>query len=174
MIAIAALAALVFAPMLLELQLSRGNERRLRANGAIEPSDDVYVLMAWAYPVSFAAMLGEGAIRGLPPPPVIAAGALVFGAAKAIKYWAIWTLGRRWTFRVLVTPGAPLVASGPYAHFHHPNYIGVMGELVGVALLGGAPLSGTLAIAGFAWLLRRRIAIENRALGRDQHTSGGV
>jgi methyltransferase len=174
MTAIAVLAILVFAPMLAELQRSRANERALRARGAVEPRGDVYALMAWAYPVSFAAILAEGASRGLPPTPVLAAGALLFVAGKAIKYWAISTLGPRWTFRVLVTPGAPLVTGGPYAWLRHPNYIGVMGELLGVALLAGAPVSGALAVAGFAWLLRRRISVEDRALGRDQHAPGGV
>ena len=48
------LSALVLAAvglmMLVELQLSRSNERRLRSAGAIEPPDDVYPVMKVAYP----------------------------------------------------------------------------------------------------------------------------
>ena len=171
---LAVLAVLVFAPMLLELRLSRANERVLRMRGAIEPRDDVYRTMAWGYPASFAVMLAEGAVRGLPPWPLFYGGVLLFAAGKAIKYWAMAVLGPRWTFRVLVTPGAPLVTAGPYARLRHPNYVGVIGELLGVALASGAQMSGPLALAGFLWLLRRRIAIEDRALGRDQRASRGV
>jgi methyltransferase len=29
------------------------------------------------------------------------------------RYWVLATLGRRWTTRVIVLPGAPLIESGP-------------------------------------------------------------
>lgn len=166
--------AIVAVLMLAELWLSRSNERALRAQGASEPADGVYPTMAWAYPASFLAMGLEGASAGPPSDVVFAAGLAVFVAAKAIKYWAITSLGRRWTFRVLVLPGVPLVTRGPYAWLRHPNYVGVLGELIGVALLVYAPVTGLIATAGFALLLRHRIAIEDRALGRDQPDQRGV
>jgi methyltransferase len=168
------LVPIVFLLMLAEQRLSRANERSLRAQGAFEPRDDVYRVMAWSYPASFLLMALEGAIVGPPPEIVFAAGVLVFAAAKAIKYWAIASLGPRWTFHVLVLPGAPLVARGPYAWLRHPNYVGVMGELVGVALALGAPVTGIVTTIGFSYLLRQRIAVENRALGRDQPSAKGV
>lgn len=163
-----AVAGAAFAAMLGELYLSRRNERALRAAGAEEPPHDVYRAMAWAYPVSFAAMAVEGALAGPEPGGTTALGAAVFAAAKGIKYWAVASLGARWSFRVLVLRDAPLVTSGPYACLRHPNYVGVIGELVGMALLVGAPVAGTVATCGFAWLLRRRIAVEDEALGRRQ------
>lgn len=165
---------IVFVLMLAELWLSRSNERALRAQGASEPPDDVYPTMAWAYPVSFLAMGLEGAIVGPAPRVLFVLGVALFVVAKAIKYWAIASLGPRWTFRVLVPPGAHLVTRGPYAWLRHPNYLGVIGELVGVALLVCAPITGLMATAGFAHLLRHRIAIEDRALGRDQGDQRGV
>jgi methyltransferase len=164
----------VFLLMLAEWQLSWTNERALRTHGAFEPQDDVYPTMAWAYPVSFLAMGIEGLIAGSPPRGVMVTGLVVFVAAKAIKYWAMASLGSRWTFRVLVLPGAPLVTRGPYAWLRHPNYVGVVGELLGVSLIVGAAVTGALAVAAFVWLLRRRIVIENRALGRDQAVRKGV
>lgn len=156
--------AVVFVLMLAELRLSRRNERALRARGAVEPSGDVYRTMAWAYPVGFVAMAIEGALAGRSPGAATAVGALVFCSGKALKYWAVSSLGPRWTFRVLVVPGGTLVKTGPYALMRHPNYLGVMGELVGVALLVGAAVTGVLAAIGFGYVLRRRIAIEERAL----------
>jgi len=160
--------------MLGEAWLSRSNERALRAQGAFEPADDVYPTMAWAYPASFLAMGLEGAIAGPAPDALFVLGVVVFVAAKAIKYWAIASLGPRWTFRVLVPPSAHLVTRGPYAWLRHPNYVGVIGELIGVALIVYAPVTGLIATAGFALLLRHRIAIEDRALGRDQRDQRGV
>jgi methyltransferase len=81
--------------------------------------------------------------------------------------WAISTLGVRWTFRVLVIPDAPLVTSGPYRLLRHPNYAAVIGEIIGIAVILRAPVTGLLALAGFGTLLIRRIAVEDRALGRQ-------
>ena len=106
-------------------------------------------------------------MRGPAPAGALAAGLLLFGLAKALKMWAIASLGERWSFRVLVLPGRALVTSGPYRWLRHPNYVAVAGELAGVALTVWAVLTGPLALAGFIALLRRRIAIEERALGRQ-------
>ena len=154
--------------MLGESLVSRANERRLRAMGAGEPPGDVYSLMAWTYPLAFVAMGVEGAIWGPDPGPITLAGCAIFLAAKALKFWAIASLGTRWTFRVLVLPDAPLITRGPYAWVRHPNYVGVIGEFAGFALLVGAPVAGMLAAAGFGVLLWRRIAVEERALGLRQ------
>ena len=37
--------------------------------------------------------------------------------------------GERWTTRIIVLPGAPLVTSGPYRYLSHPNYAVVVGEI---------------------------------------------
>lgn len=147
--------------------LSRFNERQLRLRGAVEPPDDVYRTMQWAYPASFVLMGIEGAMRGPAAAEVLGAGLLVFGAAKALKVWAISSLGVRWSYRVLVLPDAPLVTAGPYRWMRHPNYLSVIGELAGVALTVWAPITGAIALVGFGVLMRARIRIEDRALGRQ-------
>ena len=70
--------------------------------------------MQIAYPGCFVAIVGEACIREMPLGPSFIAGACLFTLAKTLKYWAIATLGPRWTFRVLVPPGQPLIAGGPY------------------------------------------------------------
>lgn len=159
-----------FLMMLGEALLSRVNERALRARGAVEPPDDVYRTMQWAYPGAFLAMGVEGALVGPAPGTWTLAGAALFGLAKVLKYWAIASLGPRWTFRVLVPPAAPVVTRGPYAWLRHPNYVAVVGELLAFALMVGARAVGPVALVGFAAILRRRIAVENRALGRQSVT----
>jgi len=158
------LASVVFGTMLVEARRASRNERRQRGRGGIEPPDDVYRMMRWAYPLGFAAMLVEGALRGSPPPAIVTAGLALFALAKLVKWWAILSLGPFWTFRVIVVPGTSLIRSGPYRWLRHPNYVGVVGEFAGVALAAGAWLSGVAAITGFGWLLYRRIRVEERAL----------
>jgi len=154
----------VFAFMLVEAGRASRNERAQRSRGGIEPKRDVYAFMQVAYPGVFLAMLAEGLLRPAPSSGVLAAGALVFMAGKLLKWWAIVTLGPCWTFRVIVVPGSSAVHRGPYRFMRHPNYIGVLGELVGVALLAGAPVAGPLGTLLFAGLIALRVRVENRAL----------
>ena len=154
----------VIAIMLVETRYSRRNEAALRLRGAAEPPDDVYRTMQWAYPLAFVAMAAEGALAGPEPGAATVAGAATLVAAKALKYWAIASLGQRWTFRVLILPGAPLVATGPYAFLRHPNYVAVVGELAGMALLVGARVTGPLGTLLFGWLMWQRIRVEDGAL----------
>jgi methyltransferase len=98
---------------------------------------------------------------------LLVAGLVVFGLAKALKLWAVRSLGERWSFRVLVLPGRALVAGGPYRWMRHPNYLAVLGEMAGVALTVWAPVTGPIALVAFGLLMWRRIGIEDRALGRE-------
>jgi methyltransferase len=66
---------------------------------------------------------------------------------------------------VLVLPGAALVSTGPYAWIRHPNYVAVFGEIAGFALIVGARLSGVISLLAFGILVRKRIAVEEAALG---------
>ena len=161
---VALLLALAFLPMALEARLAASHDRALRSAGAAEPKDDVLPLMQVAYPAAFLAMAFEAWARRAQPNQWFIAGAVVFALAKAIKYWAIATLGERWTFRVLVPPNSMRIASGPYRFMRHPNYLGVMGELAGMALMARAPIAGSLSVVIFGILIAGRIRVEERAL----------
>lgn len=163
---ILAITAAVLALLAVEAVIAARHDVRLRARGGFEAPDDVYALMRIAYPGAFLAMAIEGLLSGPAPPRLLAAGLVVFGAAKALKYWAMAALGERWSFRVIVLPEVPLVTSGPYRWLRHPNYVGVCGELLGAALLLRAPVAGVASLAAFGLLLARRIAVEERELKR--------
>jgi methyltransferase len=169
--------AVVAVTMLGELAISLRNERSLLARGAIEPPDPVYPNMRGVYPAVFTSMAVEGMLRGAGfdfllidstgPGWWTWLGVVVFAGGKALKYWAMAALGDRWTYRVLVLPGAPLVKSGPYRFMRHPNYVGVVGELIGMMLMTAAWTTGPGSTLLFMWFLHQRIAAENRALGLD-------
>jgi methyltransferase len=158
------LAAAAFVPMILEAMLSRANERALLALGAREPAGDVYAVMQLAYPGCFLAMTAEAWLRGSALAGIPAAGAALFVAAKGLKYWAIATLGQRWTFRVLVPPNGTRIRRGPYRYLRHPNYVGVVGELAGFAMMASSPIAGGLSVVLFGALMLRRVRIEEAAL----------
>ncbi len=166
----ASIAAITIAANLLimagEALLSAFNEGQLRKRGAIEAPGDVIGVMRWAYPGAFVLMGIEGAMRGPAPANILMGGLALFGIAKALKVWAISSLGARWSYRVLVVPGDPLITRGPYQFIPHPNYLAVVGEIVSTAMIVWAPITGTIGLVGFGWLMVRRIRIEDRALGR--------
>jgi methyltransferase len=162
---VAALAAISFAPMAVEAVIAARHDAHLRQLGAVEPARDVFRAMQLAYPAAFAVMVIEAWLRHVEAGGWFYAGLTVFGAAKLLKYWAIATLGERWTFRVLVPPRSARIVTGPYRWLRHPNYAAVMGELLGIALAAHALVTGPIATAGFALLILRRIVVEERALG---------
>jgi methyltransferase len=157
--------AVVLLLMLIELSLSRRNEETLLARGATQPPDPVYATMRVVYPGTFIVMAIEGALTAAFDNRFLVGGVIVLVAGKLLKAWAIRSLGERWTYRVFVLPDAPLVTVGPYRWMRHPNYVGVIAELVGFALLVGARLTGPVAVVAFGVLLWRRIRAEEHALG---------
>jgi methyltransferase len=155
----------VFGTMALEARRSVSNERLLLAAGARVVPDASFPWMQVAYPAGFLAVCLEGWWRGAAWSGWAAVGIAVFVCGKLIKYAAITALGSRWSFRVLVLPGAPLVSRGIYRLLRHPNYAGVAGEVLGIGLWMQAPITGTLFAVTFGFILLWRIRIEERALG---------
>jgi methyltransferase len=84
--------------------------------------------------------------------------------ANGLRWWCIATLGERWTARVIVLPGAPLVRSGPYRWFAHPNYVAVIVEGAALPLAGSAWITAATFTAANAVLLTVRIRCETGAL----------
>jgi methyltransferase len=166
----ALLLIVVFVPMLVEARRAARNEHAQRSRGGIEPTGDIYAMMRVAYPAAFLVMIAEGIWRHAQAEPVswrmAILGLVLFLIAKALKWWAILSLGPAWTFRVIVVPGAPQVARGPYAYLRHPNYVAVVLELAGIALTSGARVSGPLVTLAFGALMMKRIFVEDKALGR--------
>jgi methyltransferase len=90
----------------------------------------------------------------------------VFVGLQVGRLWAIASLGRRWTTRVIVLPGVPTIAQGPYRWLRHPNYLVVALEIAVVPLALGLPVFALIFSAANAALLAYRIRIENEALAR--------
>jgi methyltransferase len=87
-------------------------------------------------------------------------------ASQGLRWWCITTLGPRWNTRVIVVPGLPLVASGPYRLLRHPNYVAVVVEGVALPLVHAAWVTAVVFSLANAALLRVRLRTENDALSR--------
>jgi methyltransferase len=85
-------------------------------------------------------------------------------AANALRWWCIATLGPRWSARVIVMPGMPLVKAGPYRWFAHPNYVAVVVEGAALPLVGSAWVTACTFTILNAALLTVRLRCETRAL----------
>jgi methyltransferase len=88
----------------------------------------------------------------------------VFVALQAFRVWILATLGPRWTTRIIVLPGQPLVASGPYRYFSHPNYVVVAAEIAVLPLALHLPMLALIFTLLNAAVLIVRIRAETRAL----------
>jgi methyltransferase len=157
--AAAIILAIVTLQRLGELVLSRRNTARLLARGAIEVGADHYPLLVmlhaawlltlwifgWDRPVNWPAFAGFALLQGL-------------------RLWVLASLGARWTTRIIVLPGAPLVASGPYRFLSHPNYAIVAGEMALLPLALNLPWPALLFSLLNGLVLVVRIRAETRAL----------
>ena len=153
--------SLVTVQRLAELWLSNRNTRRLLGQGAVEIRRGHYPLLV-AVHVAWLAALWWWA----PGQPIIWPLLMAFVMLQFARIWVIATLGPRWTTRIIVLPGAPLVRNGPYRLFDHPNYVIVALEIavlpLAFGLVGWALVFSILNAA----VLSVRIRAENQALGR--------
>lgn len=104
-----ALLAFVTLQRFVEFIWDRRNTRRLRAAGAVEFGGLHYPAMMLVHAGWLAGLWLLAYDR-----PVIPGYVAAFLVLQVGRYWVLATLGRRWTTRVIVLPGAPLIESGPY------------------------------------------------------------
>ncbi len=156
-----AVVAFVVAQRLAELAYAVGNTRRLRARGAFEVGAEHYPWLVTLHAAWLAALV----LTVAPDTPLNLPILAVFGALQLVRAWVIATLGGRWTTRVIVLPGVPLVKSGPYRYLRHPNYAVVCAEFAVLPLMFGAGEVAVLFSALNLALLRHRVRAEEAALG---------
>ena len=142
-----------------ELWLSRRNTRRLVAQGAREHAPGHYPLIVAVH------LLWLGALWWLAPlRPIDGFWLAMFVLLELARIWVLASLGPRWTTRIVVLPGAPLVRRGPYRWIDHPNYLVVIGEIAVLPLVFGLWQVAMIFTLRNAAVLAARIREENRAL----------
>jgi methyltransferase len=153
------LIAFLVVQRLAELGLAQWNTARLRAAGGVEFGASHYPLMVALHAFWLLGLWTFGHTRS-----VVSIWLAVFIVLQAGRLWVIASLGRRWTTRVIVLPGAAPVVRGPYRWLRHPNYAVVVLEIAVVPLALGLPLFALIFSAANGALLIYRIGVENQAL----------
>ena len=154
-----ALLAFVTLQRLAELVLARRNTAALLARGATEVAPEHYPVM-----VALHASWIIGLWLTAPGRPVALFWFLVFMGLQVLRLWVLATLKGRWTTRIIVLPGTPLVRSGPYRFLRHPNYAIVVGEIAALPLAFGLPFYAIVFSLLNALILHVRVKAENAAL----------
>ncbi|HEY4987752.1 MAG TPA: isoprenylcysteine carboxylmethyltransferase family protein [Bradyrhizobium sp.] len=151
--------ALVTAQRLGELVLARHNTSRLLAKGAIEIGPGHYPLVVALHAAWLIALWIWGRDQDVNVLALIG-----FAVMQGLRLWVLATLGERWTTRIIVLPGAPLVTTGPYRYLSHPNYAVVVGEIALLPLALHLPWLALVFSILNAAVLFIRIRVEARAL----------
>jgi len=147
-----------------ELLHSAANARRLVARGAREHGAGHFPLIVLVHALFPVCLTAEVVALGARPGRMWTVWLAVWLAAQVLRYAAVRALGDRWTVRVLVLPGEPLVRRGPYRFLRHPNYLAVVLELVAAPLMFGAWRTAIAISALDLVALRTRIRVEEAAL----------
>jgi len=157
----AAVAILGFVTLqrLLEMQLAKSHSRKLLAQGAVEHGREHYAFIVALHATWLAALWWWAPGRPISIPFLV-----LFAVLQAGRVWVIRSLGERWTTRIIVKPGAPLVRRGPYRFVNHPNYMIVTAEIAVLPLVFGLWEIALVFSALNAIVLTVRIRAENRAL----------
>jgi methyltransferase len=153
---------------LLELLLTSRNLAWARERGAREHGRDHYPWMVAVHASFLVACPAEVIALDRPFLPWLGVPMLALAAAAmALRYWAIAALGRRWTTKIVVVPGLPVVTGGPYRWLRHPNYLAVAVEVAALPLIHTAWITASVWSVANALVLRARIRSEETALRLD-------
>jgi protein-S-isoprenylcysteine O-methyltransferase Ste14 len=86
-------------------------------------------------------------------------GLVLLIAATAFTIWARLSLGTMWSANVVAKEGHELRTDGPYGIVRHPIYAGILGMLLGSAMLDGFGV-WTLALIGGGALVLLKVRAE--------------
>jgi len=156
------LLAFLTAQRLGELVIANKNTKTLLSNGAREIGASHYKYMVAMHASWLIALWVFGAEN-----EVSRFWLVLFVALQLGRLWVLATLKSCWTTRIIIVPDAPLVTSGPFRFFKHPNYLVVIGEIAVVPLALGLGWLALIYTLLNAWMLLVRIGVENEGLNEN-------
>jgi methyltransferase len=141
---------------------SARNTRALLARGAREEGANYYPVVAVAH------MSWIASLFFLIPPDAHVFWPLIglYVVLQAARYWVIATLGPYWTHRIITIDEAPVISSGAYRFFKHPNYAITVAETLLLPVAFSAVALGLIMTAIWVAVLNYKIRLEDAALAR--------
>lgn len=161
----ACLVLAVAAQRLAELRVSKRHAELLQRAGAQEHARSQTPVVAALHTLWLVSMLVEVLVlRPAPRLGLSLAAGVVLAAGEGLRYAARRALGVRWCVRIFTLPGAEPVTSGVFRYLRHPNYLGVVLEILALPLVHSAFFTAFAFSAANAVWLAFRIRAEERAL----------
>lgn len=165
-----AIVAAVIIQRLLELRISQRNVAALLAQGGQVQNDNLLSLVKGLQVSWWLAMLAEVWWLGRPFIPWLAAIALLLTmAGQVLRFLSMKALGTGWTLPILTIPDQPVVSQGIYRYLRHPNWLGVMLEIVGLPLVHSAYWTALVFAIANLLIMRQRIRTEEKALSEHSN-----
>lgn len=159
------LLAVVGISRLMELQVSRRNQRRLEAAGAHEVRDPSLPWMVTFHTLMLLGAAVEVVVLERPLVPWMAClGLVLFVFTNLGRLWVIQTLGVNWTVRVVGGAERKISVAGPFRWVRHPNYALVFVEMIALPLIHTALWTLLFGTIAHVFLLRERVRVEESAL----------
>jgi methyltransferase len=164
MIFIYLLIFIVISQRLVEVIIAHQNASWIKSQGGYEVGREHYPYLVLLHTLFFASLLIEVTIH--PPNFVswIVIPFVIFLLAQVGRIWALTSLGRFWNTRIMVLPGAKVIAKGPYRFMRHPNYAIVITEILMFPLVFQAYWTAIVFTILNAFILSIRIKVEENAL----------
>lgn len=159
------LLAAVGALRLAELWVSRRNFRHMLSAGAVPVAEPHF---KWIVAVHTGVLIGaalEVIFLKRPLIPWLAVlSSLLFIASNLLRLWVVLSLGRLWSVNVMDSSQVGIVTTGPFRLVRHPNYTGVVLEVISLPLIHTAWITAFAAALGYVYALSRRVPAEEKVL----------
>jgi methyltransferase len=160
-----ALLAAVAVLRLVELRVSRRHQQSMLTQGAVRVPEPHF---KWMVVVHTAVLIGaalEVVVLRRPFVPLLAAAMFVlFLASNLMRFWVVRTLGNLWSVQVMDSTRIGVVTTGPFRFVRHPNYTGVILEMISLPLIHTAWITAIVTSLAFSLVLSMRIRAEEGVL----------
>ncbi|MEB1809131.1 MAG: isoprenylcysteine carboxyl methyltransferase [Bacillaceae bacterium] len=156
--------SIVIIQRLVELLIAKSNEKWMRNRGAYEVGQAQYKYIVLVHVFFFISFISEVIFLQKTPASWWWLPFVFFIIAQSIRVWSLSSLGRFWNTKIIILPGANVVAKGPYRFMRHPNYVIVSLEILMLPLIFQAYATAIIFTVANALVLSVRIRQEESAL----------
>ena len=160
-----ALLAAVGLLRLIELRISKRNQAHMLAGGAVPVREPQFKLIVFVHVAMLIGAALEVILLKRPFFPVFGTAMFVlFVASNLIRFWVVRALGDLWSVQVMDSTKLGVITTGPFRFVRHPNYTGVILEIVSLPLIHTAWITAILAALCYSIALTMRIRSEEGVL----------
>lgn len=148
-----------------EVAVSRHNQKKMAAQGAVKIREPHFPWLVAFHTIVLIAAGAEVLFLHRPLIPALAISMLaLFILSNLIRYWVIYLLADLWNIQIMDSARIRIITSGPYRWVRHPNYVGVVLEVFSLPMIHTAWITAIAGTLGYFEILRRRVKIEDRVL----------